>query len=365
MRILVMGTGQGLGGLHTHFLRLLRFLVAEGHETGAFVVADAGQEFMMPDGVKFSVRMPHSAASFWDRVRKFVALQRLGSVLRREAPDLFIAAATGRAYARIARIARARGAFAIWQEVVLPSQGDALHSELASSADAVAVQTPAMLTPFRNAIPAAVRTGCLPCFFEPPCCEVVAQQPAGGEPIRLAFFGRLAGNKGLVPFLKVFREVSTSIPMRFDIHGGGEERAAIEHEIGALGLGETVCLKGRYPDGEEYARLLASYHALVLPSIDCEGLPLVLLEAMSCGLPLLATAIGGIADVAAGNPDVVVIAPGRDAIADGLRRLAGMLQGGAISNERLKAHAAVYFSNDRFAATWRAMLANPQAFFSQ
>ena len=41
MKIVVMGTGQGLGGLHTHLQRLLRFLVGEGHETTAFVVADA------------------------------------------------------------------------------------------------------------------------------------------------------------------------------------------------------------------------------------------------------------------------------------------------------------------------------------
>jgi glycosyltransferase involved in cell wall biosynthesis len=364
MKILVMGTGQGLGGLHTHLLRLLEFFVAEGNEASAFVVADPEMPFDAPRGVKSVARVRHSARSLWERWRKFAELRRLERETRRIAPDLFVATATGRGYAQIARCARAGGAFAIWQEVSLPAAGDPLHTEMCRSVDAVAVQTPGMLEPFRQAIPSAAKAGCLPCFFEAVMTDAIARPPEKGEPVRLAYFGRLAGNKGLVPFLEVFREVSRAVPLRLDIHGGGEERAAIERRISELGLGGSVCMKGRYPAGAEYGRLLASYHALVLPSTECEGLPLVLLEAMSCGLPVLATDVGGIADVGVGNPDAVVVAPRADALADGLRRLAAALETGAISNERLKAHAAGNFSNGRFAATWREMLANPPRFFS-
>lgn len=364
MKILVMGTGQGLGGLHTHLLRLLEFLVAEGNEASAFVVADAGISFDAPRGVKCVARVRHNARSLWERWRKFAELRRLERATRRIAPDLFVATATGRGYAQIARRARAASAFAIWQEVSLPAAGDALHAEMCASVDAVAVQTPGMLEPFRRAIPSATLSASLPCFFEPVMMDAIARLPEKGEPIRLAYFGRLAGNKGLVPFLDVFGEVSRAVPMRLDIHGSGEERAAIERKISDLGLGAMVCMKGRYPAGAEYGRLLTSYHALVLPSTECEGLPLVLLEAMSCGLPVLATDVGGIADVAVGNPDVVVVAPRSDALAGGLRRLMAMCESGAISNARLKAHAARNFSNERFAATWRGMLANPRRFFS-
>ena len=282
------------------------------------------------------------------KVGKWLALRRLESAVRRIAPDVFVATATGRAYASVARAARDAGAFSIWQEVVLPAPGDALHSELSRSVDAVAVQTPCMLPPFLKAISEARLSGCLPCFFEPPMTDSIASQPAPGEEIRLAYFGRLAGNKGLVPFLDVFREVAADFSVRLDIHGGGEQREAIAGRIQEAGLGGRVELKGRYPDGAEYGRLLTTYHGLVLPSIDCEGLPLVLLEAMACGLPFLSTTIGGIADVGVRNPDVAIVPPDPTALRAGLRGLLESLCERSLSNERLKAYAKANFSNERF-----------------
>ena len=364
MKVAVMGTTM-FGGLGTHFYRLLDFFIAEGHETHALAVEDSPGAFSAPRGLAGSVLMPHGSSTILQKVQKLAGVFRGKRSVRRVAPQLFVAAAVGRAYARLADHARRHGAFAIWQSVTCPPPGDALTAEMCRSVDAVAVQTAGMLAPLRAAAPGLRSGGTLPCFFDTPAADAIAAPPAPGGEIRLAYFGRLAGNKGLVPFLKIFRDVAAAFPVRLDIHGDGEERAAIERVIGELNLGGIVSLKGRYPDGPAYGELLASYHALVLPSTDCEGLPLVLLEAMHCGLPLLATDIGGMADVAVGNPDVVVTSPRADALADGLRRLAAMLRGGAISNARLKRHAAENFSNERFAATWRAMLVNPPAFFSK
>ena len=358
-----MGTGQGLGGLRTHFDALLRFAVAEGHQVSALVVADADRAFHSPDGIR-CVRMPQSAGSLSGKVRKYAGLRRLEAEVRAFRPELFIAAALGSAYARVARTARRMGAFAIWEEVVSPKRLDALHVAMRNSVDAVAVQTAGLLRPFCEAIPGKSLTGCLPCFFEPPCGDRLAAPPAAHEPVRLAYFGRLAGNKGLVPFLNVFADVTAGDDVRFDIHGDGEERAAIEAEITALNLGATVCMKGRYPEGTEYARLLASYHALVLPSIDCEGLPLVLLEAMSCGLPFLATAIGGIPDVGVGNPDVVIAGPAPAMLREGLVRLLAMLRTGRISTARLKEFYRTRLSQEEAEKQWRQMFAAPREYFA-
>jgi glycosyltransferase involved in cell wall biosynthesis len=163
----------------------------------------------------------------------------------------------------------------------------------------------------------------------------------------------------------VFAEVTAGNGVLLDIHGDGEERVAIENEIAALELGGAVCMKGRYPDGADYGRLLASYHALVLPSIDCEGLPLVLLEAMSCGLPFLATDIGGIPDVGGGNPDVVITGPAPAMVREGLIRLLAMLLSGHHSNARLKEFYKARFSQEQAERRWREMFAGPREYFAR
>ena len=360
-----MGSAQGLGGLQTHFLRLLSFLSGEGHVVSAIVVADGWVPSDAPPGVELAGILPHSTSGMLGRIRKLIALRKVERAARHFKADVFVAAALGRAYAAVARSARSAGAFTVWQEVVVPRSGDALHIEMTRSVDAVALQTACMVAPFRSAVPEARRVGYLPCFYDPPAVDVTAYPPTPGGEIRLAFFGRLAGNKGLIPFLEVFREVAEGHRLKLDVHGAGEVAGEIEAKIAACGLAGRVRLMGRYPEGAEYSRLLASYHGLVLPSVETEGLPLVLLEAMACGLPFFSTAIGGIPDAAAGNPDVMVVPAEPSALRSGFEQWLAMLRSGSISNARLRNFAATRFSNEAFEEVWRRMLSGPQDFFDR
>jgi glycosyltransferase involved in cell wall biosynthesis len=365
MRIAIMGNGQGLGGLTTHFSSLLRFAVAEGHRVLAIVVADAEPAFELPEGLSGICQIPHGTETWPRRILKYAGLLRLLDSIRKFQPELFVATATGQAYARIARTARKRRAFTIWQEVIVPDPRDALHMQMRESVDAVAVQTAGLLKSFGSAVPGTSLVGCLPCFFEPPDCPALAAGPQRDEPVRLAYFGRLARNKGLVPFLQAFRQVSREGDVRLDIHGDGAARAEIAGAISELGLASLVKMHGRYAGGSEYGRLLASYHGLVLPSIACEGLPLVLLEAMSCGLPFLATDIGGMADAGSGNPDVIITGVSPAALAAGLAQLVAALRAGSFSNARLRGFYERNFSPEQTERRWRQMLAAPRAFFLQ
>ena len=75
--------------------------------------------------------------------------------------------------------------------------------------------------------------------------------------------------------------------------GEGSLRAALERRVAELGLTECVAFLGRL---EEAGPILLAADAVVLPSL-WEGLPLVLLEALARGRPVVASAVGGVPDV--------------------------------------------------------------------
>jgi glycosyltransferase involved in cell wall biosynthesis len=72
--------------------------------------------------------------------------------------------------------------------------------------------------------------------------------------------------------------------------GDGPERPHLEDRVAARGLGEKVIFLGQVPD---IASALERFDVFVLTS-RYEGLPISLLEAMSTGLPVVGTAVGGI-----------------------------------------------------------------------
>ena len=79
-----------------------------------------------------------------------------------------------------------------------------------------------------------------------------------------------------------------------------------------LGLENHVRLLGTVPSAE-VARRLRGSDVLMLPSLD-EGLPKVLLEAMACGLPVVATDCGGVSEAFSDGVEGLLVPP-RDAAA--------------------------------------------------
>ncbi len=77
--------------------------------------------------------------------------------------------------------------------------------------------------------------------------------------------------------------------------GDGPERAALEAHIDALGVRDNVDLAGAVPP-EELRRRLQHATVFALPSL-WEGMPAAVLEAMACGLPVVASDVNGTRDV--------------------------------------------------------------------
>ncbi len=108
--------------------------------------------------------------------------------------------------------------------------------------------------------------------------------------------GRLSAEKGQLGLLQSFASARASgLDARLIMVGDGPDRAAIEALSVSLDIADDVHFAGRL---HEQATLeqIAQAHLLVLPSF-MEGLPVVLMEAMALGVPVIASHIAGVPEL--------------------------------------------------------------------
>jgi glycosyltransferase involved in cell wall biosynthesis len=112
-----------------------------------------------------------------------------------------------------------------------------------------------------------------------------------------AYLGRLVPEKGVGVLLNAAAQLQTE-GREFDLVliGDGTERPSIEGEIKRLGLGSRVRLTG-FLSGAELSSLLQGVHVVVMPSVWEETAGLSAIEQMMRGRLVIASAIGGLAEV--------------------------------------------------------------------
>jgi glycosyltransferase involved in cell wall biosynthesis len=107
-------------------------------------------------------------------------------------------------------------------------------------------------------------------------------------PFRLLFVGRLAPQKNVGRLLRAI--TATTSPVELAIVGDGEDRALLENLVADLHLGNVRMIGPR--SGADLVSWYRWADAFVSPS-DKEGMPLVILEAMAAGLPVISTDVPG------------------------------------------------------------------------
>ena len=114
----------------------------------------------------------------------------------------------------------------------------------------------------------------------------------------IGIVGRLVPVKNHALFLQAAAKIRTVLPdARFVIVGDGELRADLEAQIEALGLRDCVQITGWIT---ETASVYSDLDALVISSIN-EGTPVTVIEAIAAGCPVVATRVGGLADLLEGG----------------------------------------------------------------
>ena len=123
---------------------------------------------------------------------------------------------------------------------------------------------------------------------------------------RITFIGRLDGHKGVVYLLRGFKRLLSGIEqVRLVIVGTGPNETHLKYLAGELELQGKVDFKGQQ---EDIPSILSGTDVFVLPSLS-EGMSNVLLEAMACGLPIVATAVGGNRDLIRDRYNGLLIPP--------------------------------------------------------
>lgn len=148
------------------------------------------------------------------------------------------------------------------------------------------------------------------CGIEPWRFAEALPLPQGGP--HLVAIGRLTEQKGFGLLIEALALAVTDLPgLHLTLVGDGALRCVLEDDIARRGLGDHVTLTG-WLDEARVREALSAAQALVVPSF-AEGLPMVIMEAMAAGRPVIATAIAGIPELV--TPQTGWIVPAGDAAA--------------------------------------------------
>ncbi len=157
-------------------------------------------------------------------------------------------------------------------------------------------------------------------------CTVGEAYAAAATPIdpasrTLVCVGRLNAQKGHRVLLEGFaRAIRSGVDAKLVLCGDGEMRPDVERIIRENDLGGRVEITG-WVDEAEVRRRLQHSRALILPSF-AEGLPMVIMEALALGRPVISTRIAGIPElVDPGKSGWLVTAGRADQVADAIRDL--------------------------------------------
>jgi glycosyltransferase involved in cell wall biosynthesis len=203
----------------------------------------------------------------------------------------------------------------------------------------------------------------IPGFAEP--LEVTADLSSTNNRIvkpgkaKAAYFGRLVPHKGPLWLVQQWESLKDCLG-ELHIHGVGIEEEAIEAYIQSQGIGDRVKFFGSYPsEGQAYADLLSSYDLMLLPTLGNEGAPLVLMEAMACGVPFVAYGVCGIPDYAIDNPNVLVIPPNPEHFIQGVKQMTDLLVSGQINRLTLQQFYLEHYSYSALKQAWVSYLCQP------
>jgi glycosyltransferase involved in cell wall biosynthesis len=147
-------------------------------------------------------------------------------------------------------------------------------------------------------------------------------RPPAGAPVEVISIGRLDAMKGYPVLVDAVAQLARDgAPVRLTLVGDGPDAAMLREQAERQGVAELVSFTGALSAHEVTARLRLA-DVFCLPSF-AEGVPVVLMEAMASGLPVVSTGVMGIPELVRDGVSGLLVPPGRpEPLAAALRTLA-------------------------------------------
>ena len=143
-------------------------------------------------------------------------------------------------------------------------------------------------------LPASAGVDVVPYGVAPPVPRPPEREGVPGRPLRFGFVGALMPHKGAHVAVEAFRGVPPDVAC-LRIHGSATSDPEYARGLAARVAGAAVTVEGAFPD-EEKARVFSDLDVLVVPSIGLESYGIVVDEAMSCGVPVVASRSGALTE---------------------------------------------------------------------
>ncbi|OWY63895.1 glycosyl transferase family 1 [cyanobacterium TDX16] len=127
--------------------------------------------------------------------------------------------------------------------------------------------------------------------------------------VTFLFLGRIGQRKGAFDLIQAFANINPERKARANLLLAGDgEIEELRHLVESLHIVEFITVID-WVDSQKRDELLANADVFILPSYN-EGLPMAVLEAMSWGLPVITTPVGGIPEVVSANQNGLLVPPG-------------------------------------------------------
>jgi glycosyltransferase involved in cell wall biosynthesis len=311
-----------VGGPATHGSDFSRFLVEHGHSVHVVTMADGAPSEQPCEVEVVSRKLPFPL--------RYGSVALRGARVARRA-DVVYASATYAAAAAASRIARRPLVVKLVSDPAYErAQRYGLFGGSLEEFQAATSRPIRALEALRTASLRAARTIVVPSSYlaeiaggwglrrerihvltnpAPPPRDV---EPEQLEPGTFVFVGRLTRQKGLRTALSAVALVPEA---RLVLVGDGPERAELE-----VAAGDRVEFRGAR-SRDEALRTVAGAEATLLSS-DWENLPHAAIEALSVGVPVVSTAVGGVPEVVRDGENGLLVAPGRpEELAAAMRRI--------------------------------------------
>ncbi len=178
-----------------------------------------------------------------------------------------------------------------------------------------------------------------------------------GRPFRVGAAGIFKYAKGLPYLFKAVARASESRPVQLALAGElrPAEKGVFETMAARAGIEHAIDFDGPLPP-EDIPGWLVGLDTFALPSVS-EGCPNILMEAMACGLPCVASRVGAVSDLMEPGVSGLVVPPGdSEALAAAFTEIIENPQAAATMGNRARAHMAEFSSEREFQA-WNQLYA--------